>query len=68
MTEKLLFTTGEAKHSIGCGTTKLYELIGARRLDARSCGGRTLITAESLRAYAASLPPAPIGQNAEEVA
>ncbi len=66
--DKLLFTTAEAMNTLGCRTTKLYELIGAGRLDARACGGRTLITGESLRAFAASLPPAPIGQNAKEAA
>ena len=60
MTEKLLCTTTEAAHAIGCGRTRLYELIADGSLDARSCGGRTLITAESLRKFAANLPTAPI--------
>jgi hypothetical protein len=44
----------------GLGTTKLYELIGAGILDARKAGSRTLITAESLNRYIASLPKANI--------
>lgn len=60
MTEKLLCTTTEAAHAIGCGRTRLYELMGEGRLDARSCGGRTLVTMDSLRRFADSLPRADI--------
>ena len=56
----LLYPIAEAKRLIGTGTTRLYELIGAGFLDARKAGGRTLITAESLRQYVASLPKANI--------
>lgn len=58
--DKLLCNTTEAMHAIGCGRTRLYGLIAEGHLDARSCGGRTLITTESLRRFAESLPPAPI--------
>lgn len=59
-TEPILYSVSEAKRLIGTGTTRLYELIGTGRLDARKAGGRTLITAESLHAYAAALPKADI--------
>jgi hypothetical protein len=59
-TEPLLYTVDEARRIIASGNTRLYELIGAGKLDARKAGGRTLITGESLRAYAASLPKADI--------
>lgn len=58
--QPLLYQIADAKRMIGAGTTRLYELIGAGQLDARKAGGRTLITAASLRAYAESLPKADI--------
>jgi hypothetical protein len=58
--EPLLYPISDAKRLIGSGTTRIYELIGSGKLDARKAGGRTLITGESLRAYAASLPKADI--------
>ena len=60
MTEVLAHTIPSAEKVSGLGRTSLYELIGAGKLDARKAGGRTLITAESLRAYIASLPRADI--------
>jgi len=59
-TEPLAYRIVDAKRRIGVGTTRLYELIGAGHLDARKTGNRTLITAESLRQYVASLPKANI--------
>ena len=58
--EALAYRIDDARRMLGLGTTKLYELIGAGALDARKCGARTLITGESLRAYAAALPKANI--------
>jgi excisionase family DNA binding protein len=60
MTEFLAHTIADAVKVSGLGRTTLYELIGAKKLDARKAGNRTLITAESLRNYVASLPPADI--------
>lgn len=40
----------------GIGRTRLYELIGEKKLDARKDGRRTLITGESARNWKASLP------------
>jgi hypothetical protein len=54
---KFLYKTSEAKAAIGCGTTKLYELINSGNLEARRLGHRTYITAESLEAFVASLKP-----------
>lgn len=39
------------------GRTKIYELLGEGKLDARRDGKRTLITIESIRRYQSSLPP-----------
>jgi excisionase family DNA binding protein len=60
MTEFFAHTIDEATKVYGIGRTTLYELIGAKKLDARKAGNRTLITAESLRNYVASLPAADI--------
>lgn len=60
MTEVIALTIGDATKVSGIGRTTLYELIGAKKLDARKCGNRTLITAESLRNYVANLPSADI--------
>jgi len=58
--EPMLYRVDEAKRMLGLGTTKVYELIAQNVLDARKAGTRTLITGESLRAYAISLPKANI--------
>eukprot|EP01037_Dinobryon_pediforme_P005931 gene5931-6001_t len=50
-----------AARVIGAGLTTLYALIGAGKIVAKKSNGRTLIPAESLRAYLANLPDADIG-------
>jgi excisionase family DNA binding protein len=55
---KLLYRTSEAKAALGCGTSKLYNLINNGKLDARRFGRQTFITAESLEAFVANLPRA----------
>jgi excisionase family DNA binding protein len=54
--ERLLYTTAEAQAVIGCGTTRLYELLAAGKLRARRLGHRTMIEAESLRELVDCLP------------
>lgn len=56
----LAYGIPEACRVVGLGRTKLYSLISAGKIEARQCGGRTLIPAESLRRFLANLPPAPI--------
>ena len=58
--EPLAYRLDDAKRLIGCGTTRIYELIGAGALDARKAGNRTLVTAASLRQYVDNLPKADI--------
>jgi hypothetical protein len=58
---RLAYSVAETCYIVPCGKTKLYELIGEGLLDARSLGGRTIITAESIMRLIASLPTAPIG-------
>lgn len=60
MLKPLAYTVQNAGAAIGCGTTKLYELMSSGTLDCRKLGGRTIILAESLENYIASLPPADI--------
>jgi excisionase family DNA binding protein len=59
--ETLTCGIADACAALGIGRTKLYELIAAGKLDARALDGRTVIIAESIRAYVASLPRAAIG-------
>jgi excisionase family DNA binding protein len=59
---KLLLTTAEACEALGIRKTKLFELMRDGAIERRQLGGRTAIPAESLRAFADSLPriePAP---------
>jgi len=60
MTNAIAHTIADAAKVSGIGRTTLYELIGAGKIEARKAGNRTLIPAESLRSYIASLPPANI--------
>jgi hypothetical protein len=54
---KLLYPTREAKIVLGGGHTTLYGLINKGLLEARKLGHRTYITAASLEAFIAALPP-----------
>ena len=56
----IAYTVADACRVVGVGRTKLYSLIAGGLIDARQCHGRTLIPADGLRAFVASLPPAPI--------
>jgi hypothetical protein len=47
--EKIAYTVPEAMAAIGIGRTFLYRLAAEKRLDLRKVGGRTLVTAASLR-------------------
>jgi excisionase family DNA binding protein len=56
----LAFGIPEACNALSLGRTRIYALIAEGKLEARQCGGRTLIPGDSLRAFVANLPPAPI--------
>ena len=58
--DKLNYTIPEAEEALGCKRSFLYDLMSAKKLDARKLGSKTVITAASLRAYAESLPVADI--------
>lgn len=49
-------TIAEACGRYGFKRTKCYELIGAKKIAAKKLGTRTLIIAESVERYLASLP------------
>ena len=55
----LAYTVQDACKAAGLGRTTLYELIAAGRVRAMKAGSRTLIEADSLRSYLASLPLLP---------
>lgn len=59
-TTVLAYTIADATHALSIGRTKLYALIAEGKIEARQCGGRTLIPADSLKEFLASLPAASI--------
>jgi excisionase family DNA binding protein len=61
MSEFLSHTIADATKITGLGRSSLYEAIAAGRIAAVKAGKRTLIPAESLRAFVANLPAADIG-------
>ena len=65
---KLGFTIKGACDALGCHRTKIYQLIGDGRLDAKKLDGLTIITAESLARLIESLPKADIKRRARETA
>lgn len=60
ISEVIAYQPKEACRVLGVGMTTLYSLIGAGLLPAKKAGGRTLIPADALKTYLASLPNAPI--------
>ena len=56
----ILCTISHAAAMIGRGQTFIYGAIGDGRIEAVKSDKRTLVVVESLRRYAASLPPAKI--------
>ena len=53
---KILYTIKETERDYGLGVTRIYELLGAKKLKAHKDGSKTLITAASLKKWAQSLP------------
>ena len=56
----ILCTIPHAAAMIGRGTTFIYGAIGDGKIEAVKSDKRTLVVVESLRRYAAALPPAKI--------
>jgi excisionase family DNA binding protein len=57
--EALAYTVADMQRVARIGKTRVYQLIAEGRLRAIKSGRRTLIDANSLRAYLASLPAVP---------
>jgi hypothetical protein len=58
--EPFLVSIPQTSQYIGRCIATVYELAGAKVLDAVKSDGRTLITMDSIKRYVASLPPANI--------
>ena len=58
--EPALLSIPASSEFLGLSPASLYRLIGLGKLQAVKAGGRTLLVMQSLRDYAASLPPAKI--------
>ena len=56
--EAVAFNVAGACRVLGVSRSTLYPLMAAGKVDARKIGGRTVITAASLRAYVETLPKA----------
>jgi hypothetical protein len=54
----LMMKSKPACEAIGCGPTKLRELISERRIDGRKRGKDLVVMTASILRYNASLPPA----------
>ena len=54
-TEKLAYTVPEALYATGLGRSTIYLLISEKKLRTIKVGSRTLIPADSLRGFLASL-------------
>jgi excisionase family DNA binding protein len=53
--EPLNVTISDCGRMLGCGRSKIYELIAANRLEAVKLGNRTLIRVASIKAFSESL-------------
>ena len=55
---KFLFTVTEACDAIGCGRTRIYELINSGEIQTVRMGGRRLIPYAALKGFADNLQAA----------
>lgn len=53
---RVAYAVNDLVDALGIGRTKIYTEIASGRLKAKKLGSRTLIPAESVRAYLAQLP------------
>jgi hypothetical protein len=56
----ILVSVPQASQMLGRGISTIYDLIGSGHIRAAKSDGRTLVVVDSLREYAASLPPAKV--------
>ena len=64
--QTITMTVGAVIEHTGLGRTAIYELLKSGRLKAVKAGRSTLILADSLRDYIASLPPAKFSGSQEQ--
>jgi hypothetical protein len=55
--EPIAYSIRDAVAVSGLSRSRLYELANENKIDFRKADGRTLVIADSLRNYIASLPP-----------
>jgi excisionase family DNA binding protein len=53
--EPIFVTVNEAKRLLAIGHTRVYELMASGDLERVKCGGKTLISVESIRKFAQKL-------------
>ena len=58
MTTKRAYTVMEAAGEIGCGRTKIFELIHSKKIKALRLDGKLLILGSDIDAFLQSLPEA----------
>ena len=54
---QLLVSTREGARRLGCGKTKLFELLRTEQIQAVRFGGRTMIPTSELGRFVSALPP-----------
>ena len=60
---ELAYSIAGARKALGdCGRTKIYQMIGDGRLEARKLDGKTVITGSSVKRAYDELPAADIGR------
>jgi len=63
--EKRGFTSDEARHYLGIGKSKFFDLLNSGRLKARRAGGRLLFLRNDLDDYLDRLPVRRVGAHAK---
>lgn len=58
MSEKLVYRPAEVQTALGIKSTKFWALVKAGAIDTFKIGSATVVPAESLQAFIASLPKA----------
>lgn len=56
MSDKLVYRPAEVQSALGIKNTKFWDLVKKGLLETRKLGGATVVPAESLQRFVASLP------------
>jgi excisionase family DNA binding protein len=57
---RLLYSVRETQMLLSVSRPQIYRLLGGGRLHAKKIGSRTLVTAESIKGFLATLPSAQV--------